>query len=776
MRLHLFAIDNIMSRQISFDVSARTAKLIGKENFANANGAVIELIKNSYDADATVAMVVFYKDALYIIDNWSWMTEDIIINNWMKIGTDNKQITFETEGKRIKSWAKWIWRFALDRLWKVSEMYTKDKHSHVINYWKVNWEQFNTSASISEVKAHLESLASFDLKQFLLSEIPNLKEFHEELNKIALDHWTILKLTNLNDSRAERDVNSLFSNLELLVPPFTDINFSIFLFSDKITSEYWRIKTAYDDEFDYKVSAKYFWDKSHTLRVEIIRNELDVEKIKKDYMDVFLMREMLQDNIDIKSLEQKKIEKTMSLNVFPGFDQIDQNLLDKIWAFDFSFYFLKNSLDQKEKYPYKVINTAHRKVRLEKFWWVKIFRDNFRVRPYWEKGNDRLLLWERQAQSPQWAWQRLWWYRIRPNQISGIVQISRIHNSYLEDKSWREWIQENEVFTVFRNILINIIEIFEKDRNKIMYAFNELDKKRNKNSGAKDRAWKAAKEVEKKEKEGTATEEEKALLKGNELLEKEVKNKNLEIRMLRNLASTWLIISSFAHELKGFTIRLWNRSSILRKMVNRISSPEVLKKLNKDDHPDYIINTMENEDYKLQNWITYSIYSLKRSRRERKNIDLTEYFSEFIKLRSVGLEQKNIKISFEDKTWSKTMIKGFEIDLDSIFNNLISNSINSLARVKSGEKKIAIKLTKENEYAMIYFHDNWPGLDKEFIDHPEEIFNAFITSKVDKYGNKIWTWLGMYIVNSIVSEYEESKIQIEEYHDKFTISLQFKIV
>ena len=69
MRSHLFAIDNIMSRQISFDVSARTAKLIGKENFANANGAVIELIKNSYDADATVAMVVFYKDALYIIDN-----------------------------------------------------------------------------------------------------------------------------------------------------------------------------------------------------------------------------------------------------------------------------------------------------------------------------------------------------------------------------------------------------------------------------------------------------------------------------------------------------------------------------------------------------------------------------------------------------------------------------------------------------------------------------------------------------------------------------------
>ena len=67
--MYLFATEEIMKKQISFDVSARTAKLIGKENFANANGAVIELIKNSYDADATVAMVIFYKDALYIVDN-----------------------------------------------------------------------------------------------------------------------------------------------------------------------------------------------------------------------------------------------------------------------------------------------------------------------------------------------------------------------------------------------------------------------------------------------------------------------------------------------------------------------------------------------------------------------------------------------------------------------------------------------------------------------------------------------------------------------------------
>lgn len=34
-------------KQLQFNVSARTAKLIGLENFANAEGAIIELVKNS---------------------------------------------------------------------------------------------------------------------------------------------------------------------------------------------------------------------------------------------------------------------------------------------------------------------------------------------------------------------------------------------------------------------------------------------------------------------------------------------------------------------------------------------------------------------------------------------------------------------------------------------------------------------------------------------------------------------------------------------------------
>lgn len=75
---------------LSFTVSARTAKLIGQENFANAQGA-ITAVKNSYDADATFCIIVFDNDILYIIDNGSGMTQDVIKNEWMTIGTNQKQ-------------------------------------------------------------------------------------------------------------------------------------------------------------------------------------------------------------------------------------------------------------------------------------------------------------------------------------------------------------------------------------------------------------------------------------------------------------------------------------------------------------------------------------------------------------------------------------------------------------------------------------------------------------------------------------------------------------
>ena len=47
-----------MSTRIPFKVSARTARLIGRENAATSKGAVIELVKNCYDADSRYCIVL----------------------------------------------------------------------------------------------------------------------------------------------------------------------------------------------------------------------------------------------------------------------------------------------------------------------------------------------------------------------------------------------------------------------------------------------------------------------------------------------------------------------------------------------------------------------------------------------------------------------------------------------------------------------------------------------------------------------------------------------
>ena len=45
--------------KIPFNVDAYTARLIGRENVSKLEGAIVELVKNSYDADATCCVLYY---------------------------------------------------------------------------------------------------------------------------------------------------------------------------------------------------------------------------------------------------------------------------------------------------------------------------------------------------------------------------------------------------------------------------------------------------------------------------------------------------------------------------------------------------------------------------------------------------------------------------------------------------------------------------------------------------------------------------------------------
>ena len=202
--------------KISFKVSARAGKLLGRENFSNPEGAIIELVKNSYDADAKKCFVIFdvptksakdsqgneieipikEKSLLYIIDNGEGMAEQVIKDHWMQIGTGNKEKNYISNESRTKTGAKGIGRFALDRLGYDTEMWTLPKTSkdNVGSFWKMDWSQFDHSDKvISQIEAQLDSV-NVDLKEKINELTANDPSISNLINTVSFETGTIIRI------------------------------------------------------------------------------------------------------------------------------------------------------------------------------------------------------------------------------------------------------------------------------------------------------------------------------------------------------------------------------------------------------------------------------------------------------------------------------------------------------------------------------------------------------------------------------------------------------
>lgn len=782
--------------KVSFTVSARAAKLIGQENFANAEGAIIELVKNAYDADAKNCIIIFdnniseeTKDLIiYIIDNGVGMTSEIIKDHWMKIGTDDKLTNFLSDGGRVKTGAKGIGRFALDRLGEESEMFTLSKKPREGSKWSVRWSDFEQlGIPIHKVKANLDNNDDLNLKYYLLSKFGEYSNIKKALRKVKFVSGTILKVVLPKDNWNEEDLKSLFDNLEVLIPPAEQPEFQIHLFSTNSPDEYGEINSAYYDDYDYKVSAKYLADDAQTLKFTVIRNELRVIQLETTFKEVFDNDLMKKFPFTLSTFKRKKFNVNKTLFDLPGFSKsTDEELIKQIGEFDFTFYFLKNKIDSnhKDRFPYKSISIANRKAWLEKFGGIKIFRDDFRVRPYGENGQDWLGLGKRQGRSPGGAGQKLGGYRVGSNQVAGTIKISRIANTNFNDKSGREGIQENDAFDLFTNILIGIISVFEKDRNIIMFSLSELAKQRYKDEEEKIRAQEEAdrilreqeeaeNNIENQDEESTDpnlsnavtksqnSDTEILLAKATKIYEQEIEDKNEEIRLLRGLASVGLIISSFAHELHGLRTRLTPRTDFLITELKKYITKGDLKGVNKQENPFYMIQLMKDEDLKLLHWLNYSLSTLKRDKRKRTNINIGEYFEKFKTNWNKALEQRKVKVHLKGSKDSQNIIRGFEVDLDAIFNNLLSNSLTAFKQKKGTyDRAVKIEWKIKNESLKIMFSDNGCGLSPEYVSDPERIFDFNESSKTDRKGNKIGTGMGLYIVRLVIDDYNGAKIKI----------------
>lgn len=804
--------------KISFKVSARAGKLLGRENFSNPEGAIIELVKNSYDADAKNCYVFFdipvsvkkessgksievpikEKSVIYIIDNGEGMTREVIEDYWMQIGTGNKEKSYITEDNRTKTGAKGIGRFALDRLGFQTEMWTLSKKSKNNSgyYWKMDWNQFDESEkAISQIEADLEQ-QDIDLQAKIASLGDNL--IPSNFDEFDFSNGTLIKISNLKDDWYYDEIKDVFKSLEALIPPKElNIPFEVFFKHFQQVKEYGRVETAFFNDFDYKLKATY---DAETLKthIEITRNELDLELLKKRYPDAYKSKSK---PYDLETLENKTFTYTKSIDKVLRWPLTDSNkkLLKDVGSFELTFYYLKFLNSIKEGYPFKTVIASERKSTLERFGGVKIYRDSFRVRPYGDPNNDWLKLGSRVAQSPAGAGQRIGDWRVRPEQTAGIITISRKSNPLLIDKSDRGALQENDAFDTFKSIIVGVIHEFEFDRSKVLnplFVENKLEKERKKESEIQKRAEILAQTIieerkiieqslygqksqddlfQSKKEEEEKKKYEEAFIDTFKIIDDEsTELHEKEIVQVRSLASLGLIVSSFAHELKEIkdnALEIYD----LKRIYHEIVPIENKNTIDYKDGAD-IIELLGDNSNKIIHWIDYALTAIRKDKRTRGKFEFSNFFTSLEKSWTRIFKAKDIKLTiFDNLKGEKYDFRAFEMDMSTIFTNLINNSIdsfNNLLRIQ--ERNITITANLQGDFIKIRYCDDGAGLDKIFEDDKEEIFLPFTTTKRDRTGTEIGTGLGMYLVKSVIDD-NNGTIDILNPDTGFAVLMSFPI-
>ena len=119
------------------------AELLGVQNFTNDEAAILELIKNAYDANALIVTLEFIdKTTLKITDNGDGMDSEDIKRRWMHVGKSDKEyeIIDTNNNIRVQAGAKGVGRFALSRLGKNIQLYSKKEQKDGV-VWETDWNK-----------------------------------------------------------------------------------------------------------------------------------------------------------------------------------------------------------------------------------------------------------------------------------------------------------------------------------------------------------------------------------------------------------------------------------------------------------------------------------------------------------------------------------------------------------------------------------------------------------------------------------------------------------
>lgn len=826
--------------EIQFAVSAKTARLIGRENITDVDGAMIELIKNSYDADATCVFVLFnipfptipqtisyelfekifgrasdkdilnfYKDSgtclckkpdlskedekilsellfsqnsIIIMDNGYGMNENILRTAWMNIGTNDKEEKRISPKGRVKTGAKGIGRFALDKLSTSTTVYTKNE-TDSFKKWQIDWEQFETASLLDEVTATIGECE---------------RTFYEYASDIAKGHFTgfsnynwengtIIVLTPTREVWSKNYFLKVNNNLKSLFPGTNDSQFDIYIsnvYYPQFSFENERFLFS-QSEYDYKILGEFNGD--NELTVSIQRNEIDTRKMKVSriiggkektfLLSEFWDRDAFKKENYIRADFAKTIKRTFSATSLTGCDLAK---LQSVGPFSLEFYFLKNA-SSKIEITKPVVSERRRKI-LSDFSGIKLYRDGFKVRPYGEVDGpnfDWLSLGLRVQKSPAAISHQSGSWRVRSNQIIGAVRITKDNNPNLEDMANREGLAINDAYITFVKIIDKIIETFEGDRQYVHKEYASWIKaKIASSSNTPDIVDQAKKnqanqdeskcDIENESPSGdnySKADYEQVILELEEKCEQQERaNKTMML-----YSSAGVMTNTFSHEISRVMTNAGSRMQHLRNAVYRAIGREYdgLPFFN----PFIMIEQIENVDKLLENWLELLMSGTSDEVFLKKELNIKAVIENVLNRWEPLLLKKIITVTPVEIIGNEQncLCNIAEIDLIIILNNFLLNSADFLEKAQVDERKIVVSIFEKEDKIIIELENNGPPLNGIFASNPDKIFDAGVSTKIMKNGQK-GSGIGLWITQMIVHD-NSGSIHVLEKQNGFGIRI-----
>jgi signal transduction histidine kinase len=192
--------------QVPFQVDAALLRELGERLVGRPHIALAEMIKNAYDADATVVELDIGDEEIVVSDDGHGMTGQELRERWMRIGSPHKER--EVRSRRFErplTGAKGIGRLAAQFLGSDLQLWTQADTTHPRQlYARVDWHEARKKKLVTEAKA-------------LVGRIPRAERigFPD-----GATHGTSIHVGDLRERLEDRDVIDLAREVWALQPPF----------------------------------------------------------------------------------------------------------------------------------------------------------------------------------------------------------------------------------------------------------------------------------------------------------------------------------------------------------------------------------------------------------------------------------------------------------------------------------------------------------------------------------------------------------------------------